>query len=86
MIWVKNYGGLFFLVILAANTLIGLVQDFRAKKTLQELSILTRSMVKVVRDGFTSELDRDDIVLDDIVILKLGDQIPCGWCCRFWRG
>lgn len=76
MIWVQDYGGLFFLVILAANTLIGLVQDFRAKKTLQELSILTRSMVKVVRDGFTSELDRDDIVLDDIVILKLGDQIP----------
>lgn len=76
MIWVKNFGGLFFLVILLANTLIGLIQDIRAKKTLQALSILTRSMVKVVRDGITSELDRESIVLDDIVILKFGDQIP----------
>ncbi len=76
MIWVQNYGGLFFLVILVANTAIGLIQDFRAQKTLKELSILTKSSVKVVREGITSELDKDQIVLDDVIVLKMGDQIP----------
>lgn len=76
MIWVQNFGGLFFLIILVANTLIGLIQDFRAKKTLKELSILSRSNVRVIRDGILSELDRDQVVLDDVIVLKMGDQIP----------
>lgn len=76
LIAVKAYRDLFFLVILSANTLIGLIQDFRAKKTLEKLSILTKTTARVVRDGISSEIDRGSIVLDDVVILKMGDQIP----------
>lgn len=76
LIAVKAYDHLFFLVILISNTLIGLIQDFRAKKTLEKLSILTKSTARVVREGISTEIDKNDIVLDDVVVLKMGDQIP----------
>lgn len=76
LIAVGAYNQLFFIVILLANTIIGLVQDFRAKKTLEKLSILTRSNARVVREGISTEIERNQIVLDDVVVLKMGDQIP----------
>lgn len=76
MLIVRNYSGLFFVVILVANSVIGIIQDIRAKKTLEKLSVLSKNTVKVVREGVKTEIERSQIVLDDVVVVKMGDQIP----------
>lgn len=75
MVAVKYYSGLFFLVILFANMFIGLIQDIRAKKTVERLRLVTAPTATVIRDGKTIEISTDDIVLDDVMVLSLGKQI-----------
>ncbi len=73
---------LFGFVILF-NTLIGVVQEWRAKRTLDRLAVLSAPMARVVRDGTTEEIAVDQVVLDDIVDLRTGDQVPAdGLVCN----
>lgn len=64
-----------FLVVVLANLLIGIVQEIRAKRVLDKLSVLNAPKVLAVRDGEQLELDASDLVLDDIVIFQAGNQI-----------
>lgn len=75
LILVRSFRDLTFLPIIIANTLIGIVQETRAKKTLDELSVLNAPKAKVVRDGKTHEIPAENLVLDDIVIFGAGNQI-----------
>lgn len=75
LIIVEDYGSLFFVGILIFNITIGMIQDFRARKTLQELQILNAPSVTIIRQGLELNLRDEDIVLDDVVKVKLGDQI-----------
>jgi len=61
--------------ILVINTIIGIVQEMRAKVALDRLSLLTTPAVKVVRDGAVQELPVADVVLDDVLQGAAGDQI-----------
>ncbi len=70
---IKN---LTFLGIVVLNTGIGIVQALRSKRMVDKLTLLTSKRAQVVRDGALVELDLDQIVLDDIVRLGRGDQIP----------
>jgi cation-transporting ATPase E len=65
-----------FGIILVANALIGIVQEIRAKRTLDSLAVLSAPKARVVRDGETSDIAVEDLVLDDLVELRTGDQIP----------
>ena len=65
-----------FGVVLAANTAIGIVQELRAKRTLDRLAILTAARAHVVRDGVPAELPVEAVVLDDVLELRPGDQVP----------
>ena len=65
-----------FMAIVAANTAIGIIQEIRAKRSIDSLSFLTAAKAKVLRDGKQSEIPIDEIVLDDIMILSAGDQVP----------
>ena len=65
-----------FMAIVAANTAIGIIQEIRAKRSIDSLSFLTAAKAKVLRDGESSEIPIDEIVLDDIIILSAGDQVP----------
>ena len=65
-----------FMGIVAANTAIGIIQEIRAKRSIDKLSFLTAAKAKVVRSGETAEIPIDEIVLDDILILSAGDQVP----------
>lgn len=58
-----------------ANTLIGLVQELRAKRQLDRLAILTAQTARVVRDGAPCEVPVDDVVLGDLVLLRAGDTV-----------
>ena len=68
--------GLFMIVILI-NTAIGIFQEIRTKITLDRLTILNMSDVSVIRDGKTQQIKVNEIVLDDVLSLKYGDQVPC---------
>src|ERR1700750_1731739 len=66
--------GLFGLVIVA-NSAIGIIQKLRAKRTLDQLTVLNAQRARVVRSGAVSEVDIADVVADDLVELKAGDQV-----------
>jgi cation-transporting ATPase E len=62
--------------VLLFNALIGIVQEWRAKRTLDKLAVLSAPKARVVRDGDVHEIAVGDIVLDDLVDLRAGDQVP----------
>ena len=63
--------------VLVSNALIGIVQEVRAKRVLDRLAILSAPRARVVRDGATTEVQLEELVLDDLVLLQTGDQVPC---------
>jgi len=62
--------------VLLFNTLIGVVQEYRAKRTLDRLAVLNAPRAHVVRDGEVSEIAVDEVVLDDLCEVRAGDQVP----------
>lgn len=66
---------LFFIAVII-NSGIGIIQEVRAKRTLDSLSILSAPMVTVVRDGHELVIPSNQIVTDDLVKIKIGDQVP----------
>ncbi len=64
-----------FAGVIVTNTLIGIVQEIRAKKVIENLSVVNAIKVPVMRDGKEAIIGIEEIVLDDIVILKPGMQI-----------
>lgn len=61
--------------VLVANALIGIVQEIRSKRSLDALAVLNAPHSTVRRDGTDITIDSKDVVLDDIIVLTLGDQI-----------
>ena len=66
----------FFVFFYIANISIGIIQEVRAKKCIDKLSLVANKGVVVIRDGEEIELPTQDIVLDDIIKLSIGNQIP----------
>jgi cation-transporting ATPase E len=64
-----------FAGVLIFNTLIGIVQEVRAKKTLDRLSLLSAPRARVIREGESTEVSREEVVLDELLELQAGDQI-----------
>jgi magnesium-transporting ATPase (P-type) len=64
-----------FGVVLIANTAIGIVQELRAKRTLDQLAVLTTPQTRVVRSGTVGEIQVNQVVVDDVLELHPGDQI-----------
>jgi len=62
--------------VIVANSGIGVFQELRAKRVLDRLAVLNVPQVRVVRDGQAIELAAADIVLDKLVVLSAGDQMP----------
>lgn len=75
LIFVGSFRNLTFLPVIIANTLIGIIQEIRAKKILEKLSVLNAPKANVVREGKASVIDSQQLVLDDIVIFNAGNQI-----------
>ena len=69
---IGNFG---FLILIVFNTLVGIVQELRAKRTMDRLSLLSAPKAVVVREGETREIAIEDIVLDDITELSSGRQV-----------
>ena len=71
----RSWNNLTFLVIITANTVLGIVQEFKAKKIIEKLNLVTSPHAIVVRDGVRQEVETKDVVLDDIVRFSTGNQI-----------
>lgn len=72
---VGSFRDLTFLPVIIANTLIGIIQEIRAKQVLDKLTMLNAPRASVVRDGKRTVINAEDLVVDDIVIFKAGDQV-----------
>ncbi|MBE7076554.1 MAG: HAD family hydrolase [Clostridiales bacterium] len=77
LIFVGAYSDLLFMGIVILNTLIGIIQEIRAKKTMDKLSLTNSNFTKVIRDGEEEEIYKTEIVLDDVLVLNPGMQIAC---------
>jgi cation-transporting ATPase E len=71
-----SFKNLTFLPVVIANTVIGIVQQVRSKKVLDELSLLSKATCKAIRGGVEKNVPTDALVLDDLVLLGEGQQIP----------
>ncbi|WP_306479681.1 cation-translocating P-type ATPase [Mediterraneibacter sp.] len=72
---VGSFRDLTFLPVIIANTLIGIVQEIRAKQVLDKLTMLNAPRASVVRDGKRTMINAEELVIDDIVVFKAGDQV-----------
>ncbi len=73
---VGSYKDLIFIFVIVANTAIAIIQEIRAKIAVEKLSIVTTPLVKTIRGGIEYEIASDQLLLDDIIKLTSGNQIP----------
>lgn len=72
---VGSYKNLLFMGIVFCNTLISTIQEIRSKLVIDKLSVITSTKAKVIRNNKIVTIDNEDIVLDDIILFKAGNQI-----------
>lgn len=73
---VGAWGDLLFLFVVIANTAISIIQEIKSKRTVERLSMVTAPKIKVIRMGLQQEIKSEDLLLDDIMLLENGNQIP----------
>ncbi len=69
-------GNFFFVFFYVANISIGIIQEIRAKKCIDKLSLVASKTIKVIRNGVQQEILSENLVLDDVYLLGIGNQIP----------
>lgn len=82
LISVGAYKDIFFMVIVTANTVIGIIQEIKAKNTIDKLSLLSAPVGTVIRDGEEQDIAIDEIVLNDMIKLSIGRQITADCIVR----
>ncbi|MBE7075740.1 MAG: HAD family hydrolase [Clostridiales bacterium] len=73
---VNAWGDMLFLFVVLANTAISIFQEIKSKNTVEKLSMVSAPKIKVIRTGVQLEVKGEDLLLDDIIILENGNQIP----------
>lgn len=77
---VGSYKNMLFYLIVLFNTLIGIIQELRAKMVIDKLSILSAPKTRVLRDGKVESIELKDIVMDEVMVLKSGNQVCTDAC------
>ncbi|MCD7800766.1 MAG: HAD-IC family P-type ATPase [Ruminococcus sp.] len=75
LMWAGSYKNMLFMAVVLFNLIIGIVQEVRAKITADRLSLISAIKTTVVRNGVEQSIPIDGIVLDDILRLKVGNQV-----------
>ncbi len=75
MIYFRLFTGMFFVVVLLSNTIVGLCEDIKARKLLSKLRLITQPKAIVIRDGQQIEIPVEEVVLDDIIYIEKDTQI-----------
>ncbi|MBR3169026.1 HAD-IC family P-type ATPase, partial [Candidatus Saccharibacteria bacterium] len=76
LLLVGDIRSLTFVPVILANTLIGVIQEMRSKKTLEKLTITSAREASAIRNGTEQKIPVHELVLDDIVIFRAGNEIP----------
>lgn len=76
IILVGSYTNLMFMPIVIINIVIGIIQEVRAKRVIDKLTVLSQPHTRVLREGTVQQISTSDLVLDDLVLLGAGNQIP----------
>lgn len=77
-----SYRNILFMLVVIFNMIIGLIQEIRSKRKLDKLALVHQQKIHVLRDHTIVRISVDQIVEDDILIIKSGDQIPCDGILR----
>lgn len=72
---VGAYENLLFMMVIIFNTAIGIVQEIRSKRMVENLSLISMPKALVIREGREQEIAVEDLVLDDVAVLRMGKQI-----------
>ena len=75
LILCESYKNLTFLVVVAANTGIAIIQEIKAKRAVEKLSVTTDPQAAVVRDGELITIKAEEIVLGDVMLVEIGKQV-----------
>ncbi len=75
VIFSGQFKNLTFMGVIIINSIIGIFQELKVKKLVDQLAVITASKVKVIRDGVRSEIPLEQLVLDDVIALEAGNQI-----------
>ncbi len=76
LLLVGSYKNLLFIGVVFFNTVIGIIQEIRSKKSVDKLTILSESKISVLRDGVITLVSKEELVQDDVIVLSRGNQIP----------
>ena len=76
LIAVQAWSNLFFFGIIVLNAFTGMMTELRARRMIDKLNLMNKDQISVVRDGEVTSIDPQDIVLDDIMLLSAGEQVP----------
>ena len=76
LIFVGSFKELTFMILVVANTFIGIFQEIRSKRTLDKLKLMKMPRARAIRNGEEVQVQVADLVIDDVVVLRAGNQIP----------
>lgn len=76
LIAVQAWSNLFFFGIIVLNAFTGMMTELRARRMIDKLNLMNKDQIRVVRDDEVTSIDPQDIVLDDIMLLSAGEQVP----------
>ena len=76
LIAVQAWSNLFFFGIIVLNAFTGMMTELRARRMIDKLNLMNKDQIRVVRDGEVTSINPQDIVLDDIMLLSAGEQVP----------
>ena len=76
LIAVQAWSNLFFFGIIVLNAFTGMMTELRARRMIDKLNLMNKDQIRVVRDGEVTSIDPKDIVLDDVMLLSAGEQVP----------
>ena len=76
LIAVQAWSNLFFFGIIVLNAFTGMMTELRARRMIDKLNLMNKDQIRVVRDGQHVSIDPKDIVLDDVMLLSAGEQVP----------
>ncbi|MGO0054075.1 cation-translocating P-type ATPase [Streptococcus suis] len=73
---VQAWSNLFFFGVIVLNAVSGMLTEWRARRMIDKLNLMNKDFIRVVRDSETISIAPEDIVLDDVLLLSAGEQIP----------
>lgn len=73
---VQAWSNLFFFGVIVLNAFSGILTEWRARRMIDKLNLMNKDLVRAVRDGQIVSIDPEDIVLDDLLLLSAGEQVP----------